>query len=215
MYPTLVSGDGLPGYAEGGPYDRVIATRGVRTVPGSCGLDRADPARWPDPDDHRRLARLVGTRTPDRPLRRHNNRATAERSSQLHARAPAHAARAGLAPPDLSKGKEREAIIATDASTDWTSRFVVQLAAQHAQRLTMERDGRTEHVLVDVESGSWVCAMWASPANPWHTACSATWDSGRTTLPLSIWTSSSRSTRRKPVPDASGGVGAGVRGCVW
>ncbi|MGW1761873.1 hypothetical protein [Streptomyces mirabilis] len=57
--------------------------------------------------------------------------------------------------PDLSEGKEREAIIGTDALNDWTSRFVVQLAAPHAQHLTMERDGRTERVLVDVESGSW------------------------------------------------------------
>ncbi|SFG46513.1 hypothetical protein [Streptomyces mirabilis] len=56
---------------------------------------------------------------------------------------------------DLSEGEEREAIIGTDALNDWTSRFVVQLAAPHAQRLAMERDGRTEHVLVDGESGSW------------------------------------------------------------
>ncbi|MFE2487160.1 hypothetical protein ACFXGR_28390 [Streptomyces mirabilis] len=96
MYPTLVSGDGLLGYAEGAPYDRVIATCGMRTIPAAW-IEQTRPGGLFS-DDHGWLARLVGTRTPDGPGRRHNNRATAERSSQLWARAPAHAARAGLAP---------------------------------------------------------------------------------------------------------------------
>ncbi|MGR7002458.1 protein-L-isoaspartate O-methyltransferase family protein [Yinghuangia aomiensis] len=29
----VVTGDGLDGYAEGGPYDRVFVTCGIRTVP--------------------------------------------------------------------------------------------------------------------------------------------------------------------------------------
>ncbi|GGN86783.1 hypothetical protein GCM10011579_078940 [Streptomyces albiflavescens] len=57
--------------------------------------------------------------------------------------------------PHRHEGKEREAIIGADVLNDWTSRFVVQFAVPHAQRLTMERDGHTEDVLVDVASGSW------------------------------------------------------------
>ncbi|MCZ9336721.1 protein-L-isoaspartate(D-aspartate) O-methyltransferase, partial [Streptomyces sp. TRM76130] len=66
----------------------------------------------------------------------------------------------GVAPPlgllpDLSEGKEREAVIGADALGDWTSRFVGQSAVPGAQRLTLHQDGRTEDVLVDVETGSW------------------------------------------------------------
>jgi hypothetical protein len=57
--------------------------------------------------------------------------------------------------PDLGDGKESETPIGTEVLDNWTSRFVVQLAVPGAQRLTLERDGRTEDVLVDVETGSW------------------------------------------------------------
>ncbi|WP_432176780.1 hypothetical protein [Streptomyces sp. Tue6028] len=57
--------------------------------------------------------------------------------------------------PDLNEGNERETLIGDDALVDWTTRFVVQLAVPHAQRLTIERDGHTEHVLIDIAFGSW------------------------------------------------------------
>ncbi|WP_246094380.1 hypothetical protein [Streptomyces griseofuscus] len=42
-----------------------------------------------------------------------------------------------------------------DVLDDWTARFVAQFAAPRAQRLTLERDGRAEHVLVDVDAEEW------------------------------------------------------------
>ncbi|WP_244204450.1 hypothetical protein [Streptomyces africanus] len=57
--------------------------------------------------------------------------------------------------PDFNEGKERETGTGADVLNNWTSRFVAQLAVPGAQRLTIQRDGRSEDVLVDVETGSW------------------------------------------------------------
>ncbi|MGI5426496.1 hypothetical protein [Streptomyces sp. CA-179760] len=57
--------------------------------------------------------------------------------------------------PDLDDGKERETVTGADVLNNWSARFVTQLAVPGAQRLTMQRDGRTENVMVDVGSGSW------------------------------------------------------------
>jgi hypothetical protein len=57
--------------------------------------------------------------------------------------------------PDLSEGKEREAVMGGDVLDDWTARFVVQAAVPGAQRLAVEMDGRQQQVLVDVESEAW------------------------------------------------------------
>lgn len=57
--------------------------------------------------------------------------------------------------PDLGAGTEREAVVGVGVLDDWTTRFVVQAAVPDAQRVTLQQDGRQQHVLVDVESGSW------------------------------------------------------------
>jgi methyltransferase of ATP-grasp peptide maturase system len=152
MYPTLVTGDGLRGHGDEAPYDRVIATCAVRTVPAAWieqtrpgGLLLTTVGGWLGASE---LARLTvhDDGTASGPL--------------LGGQVSFMLARSQLPPalgllPDLSAGTEREAVVGADALDDWTARFIVQAAVPDVQRLTLVQDGRQEHVLIDFESGSW------------------------------------------------------------
>ncbi|MGP3979575.1 ATP-grasp peptide maturase system methyltransferase [Streptomyces sp. KR80] len=161
-FPELVVGDGLAGHKDSAPYDRLVATCGVlklphtwveQTKPGGvilatlCGwLYSSELARLTVEEDGTARGRLLGGQI----------------SFML--------ARPQLPPPlgmlpNLDGGEERRARLGADVLDDWNTRFVAQLAAPRAQRISLSRNGRTEHVLIDVEAGAW--AALAKDGDDW------------------------------------------------
>ncbi|MGJ3561852.1 hypothetical protein ACR6C2_40785 [Streptomyces sp. INA 01156] len=208
--PDLIVDDGLAGYKDGAPYDRVIATCGLLTVPRElieqtrpggtmlvtlCGwLYSSELARLTVHEDGTASGRFLGGQI-----------------SFMLAR-PHLPPSLGLL-PDLDEGDERQAVLGADVIADWNTRFVAQLAAPRAQYVTLTREGRAEHLFLDVDTGAWRCSgSTTAGGRPGRTGRPASGTPSRNTSPGGAapeprrW-SSSRSpsppnSRRSPGPAA-------------
>ncbi|MFJ7127422.1 ATP-grasp peptide maturase system methyltransferase [Streptomyces sp. NPDC098101] len=150
--PRLVVGDGLAGDPDGGPYDRIVATCGVREIPPAW-LARTRPGG-------RILATVCGWLYSSE-LALLTVRDGVARGRFLGGQVSFMLARPHLPPPlgllpDLGGGEERETVVGADVLDDWTARFVAQIAAPRAQLLRIPLEGGVPHdVVLDVGAGSW------------------------------------------------------------
>ncbi|MFF3948024.1 ATP-grasp peptide maturase system methyltransferase [Streptomyces sp. NPDC001902] len=147
--PDLITGDGLAGHKDGAPYDRVIATCGVLTIPEqwiaqtrpggqilatlSGWMHSAQLARLTVHDDGSATGQLMGGQVSFMLARTHQ---------------PPPLGRL----PDTDTGIDRDTTIDAGILDDWAARFVAQTAAPAAQRLHLGDRGQ---LLLDADAGSW------------------------------------------------------------
>lgn len=156
--PTAVVRDGLNGWPGGAPYDRVIATCSVRTLPAPWiqqtnrgGIILATMSGWLHGSA---LARVTVT-GPDSALGEFLPGTVSFMPARPHAGPPI-----GDLPP-MDGGEERAAVFGGDVLADWTGRWIAQLAVPGAQSVSMSIDGGpVAHCVIDQAAQAWA---WLIP----------------------------------------------------
>ncbi|MEU6391473.1 ATP-grasp peptide maturase system methyltransferase [Streptomyces sp. NPDC046939] len=152
LYPTLLTGDGLLGAAELGPYDRIIATCAVHTVPTSW-IEQTRPGG--------RILTVIAGRLNASALVRLTVHGDGTASGPvLDGHVSFMPARSHAPPPlgvlpDLSAGRERGTGIGADVLADRTTRLITQFAVPAARHLKLRVGHRDEDVVIDEETGAW------------------------------------------------------------
>ncbi|MGH3342456.1 MAG: hypothetical protein ACRDPK_06135 [Carbonactinosporaceae bacterium] len=177
--PTLAVADGLAGYPEGAPYDRLIATCSVRRVP-SAWLEQV-----------RRGGRILVTvtgwlfafalaRLTVRPDGTADGSFLTSDVSFMIARSQEPPGNMHIPAPD--EGVESGSSVAPDVFDGWKSRWVVQCAVPWAQHARMSVYGEPlADYLVDARSGAFavvrkgrdgvVLVRQGGPERLWNTRC--------------------------------------------
>ncbi|MDT3398138.1 ATP-grasp peptide maturase system methyltransferase [Streptomyces sp. B1866] len=157
--PALVVGDGLAGVPGNAPYDRVVATCSVRTVPRAW-LEQTRPGGVVLVTLQGRLAASGLARLTVSGPARAEGRFLPGTVSFMIARTDAPPELGDVSEVVARPGEERDTAVGADVCHDWTGNFVVQLGAPEVQWLgySVEK-GPYRDYFIDAETGSYALLL--------------------------------------------------------